>query len=72
MLLKEKRIKLSLTQQQFAKMIGVSRTTYTNIELGEKNPSLNVALKIKQILKTNNDDIFLDSNEPKGNNQNSA
>lgn len=62
-----RRKKLRLTQEQVANKAGIARTTYTNIELGDKNPSLAVALKIKQALKTDKDDIFLTNNVPKGN-----
>lgn len=51
-----------LTQKELSQRIGISRSTYTNIELGEKNPSLNVALKLKNELNYYNDDIFLNSN----------
>jgi len=58
--LKEHRLKKELTQMQIASLIGIKRSTYTNIELGYKNPSFNVATKIKKILDYQNDDIFLD------------
>lgn len=57
-LLKKQREKLGLTQAELAKNIGIARTSYTNIELGNKNPSLSVAMKIKNILQYSNDDIF--------------
>lgn len=40
-------------------MIGISRAAYTNIELGKKNPSLKIVIKIKKILNYERDDIFL-------------
>ena len=52
------RISSKFTQEEIASLIGINRATYTNIELGKKNPSLNVAIKIKNILKYSNDDIF--------------
>lgn len=61
-----RRKKLNLTQEEVAKRVGIARTTYTNIELGDKNPSLQVALKIKEVLESD-DDIFLLSNVPKCN-----
>lgn len=57
--LKEVRLEKSLTQEELAKRIGIDRSTYTNIELGYKNPSLRVALKIKRELDHQDDDIFL-------------
>lgn len=58
--LKELRISKNLTQEEFAKKIGISRTYYTNIEKGRYIPSLITANKIKNILGYYNDDIFLD------------
>lgn len=55
----EKRKKLRLTQEQVSKEIGVSRNTYTSYETGAITPSLEVAIKIKKVLKTNDDGIFL-------------
>lgn len=68
----KRRKKLGLTQKEVAKCVGIARTTYTNIELGDKNPSLQVALRIKEALKTEDDDIFLISNVPDGNDTQSA
>jgi putative transcriptional regulator len=57
--LRHHRILKGLTQEQISGLIGINRATYTNIELGNKNPSLFVAIKIKEILEYENDDIFL-------------
>lgn len=65
--LKNEREKLGLTQAELANMLGVARTTYTNIELGLKNPSFDLALKIKKELKVKDDNIFLIINVPKRN-----
>lgn len=67
-----RRKELELTQEEVAKRSGIARTTYTNIELGDKNPSLAVALKIKETLQTNDDNIFLISNVPKSNTSNQS
>ncbi|WP_432409217.1 helix-turn-helix transcriptional regulator [Wukongibacter sp. M2B1] len=58
--LKKQRLKKELTQMEIANLIGIKRATYTNIELGNKNPSFNVAAKIKGVLGYQDDDIFLD------------
>ncbi|WP_432409212.1 helix-turn-helix transcriptional regulator [Wukongibacter sp. M2B1] len=58
--LKKQRLKKELTQMEIASLIGIKRATYTNIELGNKNPSFNVATKIKGVLGYQDDDIFLD------------
>lgn len=68
----KRRKKLGLTQKEVAKRVGIARTTYTNIELGDKNPSLQVALRIKEALETEDDDIFLISSVPDSNNDQSA
>lgn len=64
----EKRKALGLTQEQVSKQVGISRNTYTSYEIGAITPSLDVAIKIKRILKTNNDDIFLISKVTNGDN----
>jgi len=65
--LKRQRQKLGLTQAEVANKVGIARTSYTNIENGNKNPSLKIALKIKEIFNIKNDDIFLSDNVPNGN-----
>lgn len=40
---------LGLTQQQAAKLIGISRSYYGEIELGQKNPSGSIAKKISEL-----------------------
>ena len=53
------------TQETFAKAIDISRSHYSQIETGEKAPSLEVALRIKRVLGYNNDDIFFNPKHPK-------
>ena len=48
--LKELRHKSHLTQEQLAKMVGISRTMITEIENGNANPSVKVAKKIAAVL----------------------
>ncbi|MDK2811080.1 MAG: putative transcriptional regulator [Petroclostridium sp.] len=60
--LKEIRIKRNLTQKELAELAKIDRVTYTNIELGNKNPSLSVARKIKDALQYEGDDIFFENN----------
>jgi putative transcriptional regulator len=57
--LKDIRLKNNLTHEEIAKKVGINRATYTNIELGHKNPSLDVAIRIKKALNYKDDDIFL-------------
>lgn len=46
------------TQQTFSDAIGISRSHYSQIESGEKIPSLKLALRIKKALSYSQDDIF--------------
>jgi putative transcriptional regulator len=57
----EIRIAKNLTQEQLAEKSGISRAYYTNIELGNKNPSFAVAVKIKSVLDYKDDEIFLNT-----------
>lgn len=57
----EKRNKLELSQGEVAKSAGIHRGSYTNIELGRRNPSVRVAKKIGEVLKFDWT-IFFDNN----------
>lgn len=65
--LREIRLMRGMTQQEVANAAKIERVTYTNIELGNKNPSFAVAARIKEVLDYRNDDIFLVINAPKVN-----
>lgn len=52
------------TQATFSEAIGVSRSHYSQIETGEKDPSLRVSLKIKKVLDYQYDDIFFNRKRP--------
>lgn len=52
------------TQATFSKAVGISRSHYSQIETGEKEPSLKVSMKIKRVLDYQNDDIFFDRKSP--------
>ncbi len=56
--LKIERARKNLTQEQLAKMVGVSRQTINAIELGKYNPSTVLALKLAQIFEKSVNDIF--------------
>lgn len=66
-MLKKRRMELGLTHQDLAQMLSIARNTYTNIELGYKNPSFAIALKIKTALDYYDDEIFLNKIVPKQN-----
>lgn len=65
--LREIRLTHGMTQQEVAAAAEIERVTYTNIELGNKNPSFAVAARIKKVLGYKDDDIFLDADVSKGN-----
>ena len=50
-MLKQFRQKHDLTQAEFAKRIGVPRTTYQSWELGKRNPSPSNQLKINMLIR---------------------
>lgn len=52
------RKKLGLTQEDVAQYIGTKRNTVSLYESGKLTPSLEVAIKIKEVLKTQDDKIF--------------
>lgn len=53
------------TQEEMAKDLGIARTTYNAYELGTTQPTVDIAIKIKEILKYKKDDIFLNENVSK-------
>lgn len=59
------RKKAGYTQATFADAIGISRNHYSQIETGDKNPSLQVAIKIKAKLCYKGDDIFFNVSRPR-------
>jgi len=50
---------MGLSQKTAADKLQLSRSHYSQIESGDKTPSLEVALRIKQTFNYSNDDIFL-------------
>ncbi len=56
--LKIERARKNLTQEQLAKMVGVSRQTINAIELGKYNPSTVLALKLAQVFEKSVNDLF--------------
>lgn len=57
--IKELRARYDLTQDDLAKKVGVRRETILYLEKGKYNPSLELAHRIAQILKTTIDAIFI-------------
>lgn len=56
--LKNLRKACGFSQYTFAEVLGISRSHYSQIETGDKTPSLTIALKIKKVLGYSDDDIF--------------
>ena len=48
--LEELRKNKNLTQEEVSERIGIARSTYTNIENGERRPSVETAKKIAAVL----------------------
>lgn len=66
--LKSTRLKLGLSHKDVAEHAGISRCFYTQIENGTRKPSLDIALKISNVLGIPVNDIFLVNNDASGNN----
>ena len=52
------------SQQTFSDRLKISRSHYSQIESGEKNPSLKLSVQIKQVLNYQYDDIFFNPKRP--------
>lgn len=57
--IKELRARLSLTQEDLAKQVGVRRETIVFLEKGKYNPSLKLAKQIARALRADIDDVFI-------------
>lgn len=62
--IKEFRARYGLTQEELAKMVGVTRKTIVFVEKGDYNPSLQLAYDIAKALKSNIYEIFVFEEEP--------
>jgi putative transcriptional regulator len=58
MKLKLARVEKDLSQEELAKIVGVSRQTIGLIELGKYNPSLSLCVSICKVLSKTLDDLF--------------
>lgn len=58
--LKERREELSLTQKQVADTAKIGLRLYQYYEKDEKEPSVNTAIKIAEVLKTTVEKLFKD------------
>lgn len=56
--IKQLRLKLGVTQEELAKVVGVRRETIIFLEQGKYNPSLKLAHSVAKALKTTIPDLF--------------
>ena len=63
--LKKLRHESNLTQEQLAKMVGISRTMITEIENGHANPSVKVAKRLASVLGFNWTRLYDDDDDDK-------
>ncbi len=64
--IKECRARLSLTQEELARRVGVRRETIVFLEQGKYNPSLRLAHDVAVALNATIDDLFIFDDEPAG------
>nr|WP_285874072.1 helix-turn-helix transcriptional regulator [Halalkalibacter oceani] len=57
------RVEKDLSQEQLAKIVGVSRQTIGLIELGKYNPSLSLCLAICKALSRTLDELFWEDDQ---------
>ncbi|MCK9579459.1 MAG: helix-turn-helix transcriptional regulator [Methanoregula sp.] len=62
--MKECRTRLSLTQDDLAKIVGVRRETIVFLEQGKYNPSLKLAHDVAKTLNITIDELFIFDDEP--------
>ena len=53
-----RRKELKITQDEISKVVGISRPSYAAIERGLRDPSLETAQRICQVLKMSVDEAF--------------
>jgi putative transcriptional regulator len=61
--IKELRARYNLTQDELAEIVGVTRQTLLYLEKGKYNPSLLLAYKVAEALKSNIDEVFIIEND---------
>lgn len=57
--MKEKRKEKKYNHQEMAEILEISRPYYTKIELGKRNPTLELSIKIKNAVDYYDDDLFI-------------
>ena len=61
--MKAARVSKDLSQDQLARMIGVSRQTINAIEKGDYNPTINLCISICRALDKTLDELFWEDTE---------
>ena len=61
--MKAARVSKDLSQDQLARMIGVSRQTINAIEKGDYNPTINLCISICKALDKTLDELFWEETE---------
>lgn len=59
----KRRKEKGFTQEQMARLLRITRTTYANYETGYRNPNLKNIIEMKKILGVEDDRIFLPDND---------
>jgi len=62
--IKEYRSRISLTQDDLAKKVGVRRETIVFLEQGKYNPSLKLAHEVAKALNATIDELFIFDDDP--------
>jgi putative transcriptional regulator len=57
--IKELRARHNLTQDELAEKVGVTRQTMLYLEKGKYNPSLILAYKVAEVLKSTIEEVFI-------------
>jgi putative transcriptional regulator len=60
--IKELRARYNLTQDELARIVGVTRRTMLYLEKGKYNPSLLLAHNVAKALKSNLEEVFIIEN----------
>jgi putative transcriptional regulator len=64
--IREYRTRLSLTQDELAKIVGVRRETIVFLEQGKYNPSLKLAHDVAKALHATIDELFIFDDDEEG------
>lgn len=63
-MLKAIRLERGYTQAEVAEMAGIAQPTYSNIENGKKNPSINTLKRLARVLGCSIENIIVQDEDP--------